>query len=112
MLTIYNCQAHGARGICGISRKFRIMDDNNSKTLDIKEFTKGITEHTLGWTPAQVKIVFDAFDMEKNGQISYDEFLVNLRGPMNERRHQMCLLAFEVIHLHRLNYRFPTQRDS
>ena len=72
------------------------MDDDNSKTLDISEFTKGISEHTLDWSPAQVKQIFDLFDTEKNGQISYDEFLVHLRGPMNDRRTQMCLLAFEV----------------
>jgi calcyphosin len=92
-------KSHGARGICGIARSFRIMDDNNSKTLDISEFTKGITEHTLGWSPAQVKQIFDCFDTEKNGQISYDEFLVQIRGPMNTRRQQMCLLAFEVLQL-------------
>ena len=90
-------QSHGARGICGIARSFRIMDDNNSKTLDISEFSKGITEHTLGWSTAQVKQIFDCFDTEKNGQISYDEFLVQIRGPMNTRRQQMCLLAFEVL---------------
>ena len=80
-----------------MARSFRIMDDNNSKTLDICEFTKGISEHTLTWSPAQVKTVFDSFDKEKNGNITYDEFLVALRGPMNDRRQQISLLAFEVL---------------
>ena len=90
-------QSHGARGICGIGRKFRIMDDNNSKTLDIGEFTKGVSEHTLSWNTTQIKAVFDFFDQEKNGQISYDEFLVALRGPLNERRKQFVYLAFEIL---------------
>lgn len=73
------------------------MDDNNSKTLDISEFTKGVSEHTLTWNNAQVKAVFDFFDQEKNGQISYDEFLVALRGPLNDRRKQFVYLAFEIL---------------
>lgn len=77
------------------------MDDNNSKTLDISEFTKGITEHTMNWSPAQIKVIFDSFDKEKNGSITYDEFLVALRGPMNDRRQQMSLLAFEVCRDHK-----------
>ena len=73
------------------------MDDNNSKTLDINEFTKGVAEHTLAWSPAQVKTVFDFFDQEKNGQVSYDEFLVAVRGPLNERRKQFVYMAFEIL---------------
>lgn len=34
--------SRGARGIIGLQRTFKIMDDNNSKTLDQQEFTKGI----------------------------------------------------------------------
>ena len=32
--------ARGARGISGIGRKFKIADDNNSKSLDVEEFKK------------------------------------------------------------------------
>lgn len=34
----------GADGIAGIARKFRIMDDDNSGSLDIDEFTKAMKE--------------------------------------------------------------------
>jgi len=30
--------ARGARGIAGIGKKFKIADDNNSKSLDTGEF--------------------------------------------------------------------------
>jgi len=58
-----------------------------------------ISEHAFAWTDAQIKIVFSSFDKEKNGSINYDEFLVNLRGELNERRHQLVLMAFEVLFL-------------
>lgn len=58
-----------------------------------------MSEHTLGWTPAQVKMVFDFFDTDKSGTIAFDEFLVGLRGDLNDRRRQLVLMAFEVYRL-------------
>jgi hypothetical protein len=88
---------HGARGIIGLGRKFRIVDDNNSGTIDLSEFTKMIAEHSFAWTAPQIKALFDSFDNDKSGSISYDEFLQTLRGELNERRTQLVLLAFEVM---------------
>jgi Ca2+-binding EF-hand superfamily protein len=87
----------GADGIAGIARKFRIMDDDNSGSLDIDEFTKAMKETKMKWTPAEVKEVFDYFDDDKSGDIKYDEFLVGVRGEMNCRRAQLVLLAFDVM---------------
>jgi hypothetical protein len=39
--------ARGARGINGIRRLFKIMDDNDSKTLDEKEFAKAMQEYRI-----------------------------------------------------------------
>ena len=62
----------------------------------LTEFTKVISEHSLEWTPAQVKSVFDRFDNDKSGSISLDEFIITIRGELNDRRRQLVLLAFEV----------------
>ena len=35
---------HGAAGLAGLSRKFRIMDDDQSGSLDLQEFVKGMKE--------------------------------------------------------------------
>ena len=72
------------------------MDDDGSKSININEFTKSIHEHTLHWTPLQIKAVFDKFDSDKNGNLSYDEFLRHVRGDMNNRRKEMVSLAFQV----------------
>jgi hypothetical protein len=39
--------ARGARGINGIKRVFKIMDDNNSKTLDMQEFGKAMNDYRI-----------------------------------------------------------------
>lgn len=90
-------KSRGARGIAGISRKFRIADDDNSGRIEFKEFVKVIGEHSLGWTAKQVRNVFDYFDSDRSGAIDFDEFLVGIRGELNERRRQLVLMAFEVM---------------
>jgi 6,7-dimethyl-8-ribityllumazine synthase len=86
----------GARGIVGIGRKFRIVDDNKNGQIELGEFTKATHEHALGWSPDQIKTVFNAFDSDRSGGISYEEFLICVRGPMNERRKNIVLQAFQV----------------
>ncbi|OQR97072.1 calcyphosin-like protein [Achlya hypogyna] len=88
---------HGARGIVGLGRKFRIMDDDGSKTLDLQEFKKAIAEHAMDLSEKEITELFAFFDDDNSGNVSYDEFLVGLRGELNERRKQMVLLAFTVI---------------
>ena len=39
--------SRGARGINGIKRVFKIMDDNNSKTLDYNEFQKALNDYRV-----------------------------------------------------------------
>jgi len=89
-------QQHGARGIFGIGRKFRIADDDGNRQLDLAEFTKTANEHAMMWSPAQVRAVFASFDRDGSGAISFDEFLIGVRGDMNQRREQLVLMAFEV----------------
>ena len=88
---------HGASGIIGLGRKFKIADDDNSGTISMSEFEKVCSELTMHWSKAQTKLVFDFFDRDKNGQLSYDEFLVGVRGQLNDRRHQLVLSAFKIL---------------
>jgi Ca2+-binding EF-hand superfamily protein len=41
--------------------------------------------------------VFDFFDKDKSGGIDFDEFLVGVRGGLNDRRKQLVLMAYEVL---------------
>ena len=40
--------SRGARGIAGIGKKFKIADDNNSKSLDKNEFEKAMNDFRMG----------------------------------------------------------------
>ena len=72
--------ARGARGISGIGKKFKIADDNNSKSLDAQEFKKAMSDFRIGLNDQQVITAFKIFDRDGSGDISYDEFLRSIRG--------------------------------
>jgi hypothetical protein len=44
----------GPRGISSIGRKFKIADDNNSKSLDKDEFKKAMNDFRCGLNPKQI----------------------------------------------------------
>jgi Ca2+-binding EF-hand superfamily protein len=47
--------SRGARGIIGLGKQFRIMDDNNSRSLDLYEFTKAMKDYMLGFSDSEIK---------------------------------------------------------
>lgn len=89
--------ARGARGIQGIGKKFKIADDNNSKSLDREEFKKAMHDFRIGLSDKQVVTAFSCFDRDGSGEISYDEFLRTIRGEMNSMRAGIAKKAFKIM---------------
>ena len=87
----------GAKSIIGIGRSFRIMDDDNSQTLDIDEFTKGVRQCKLDIRIADIRELFKAFDHDRSGTITYDEFLREVRGELNPLRRRLVIKAFGIL---------------
>ena len=87
----------GARGIIGLQRQFKIMDDDGSRSLNKYEFSKAMNDFMLGFNQGQVGALFDYFDVDGNGTVSYDEFLRSIRGPMNMARKKIVAQAFKKL---------------
>ena len=87
--------ARGARGINGLRRVFKIMDDDGSKTLDRGEFTKAMQDYRISSDPAEVAKIFQLFDRDGSNTINFDEFLYTVVGEMNDRRRAIVALAFK-----------------
>ena len=84
----------GARGMIGLQRLFKIMDDDGSKSLNEYEFGKAIHDFRVEMPEEQIHALFDAFDFNDDGTVNYDEFLRSVRGEMNEFRRELVLRAF------------------
>jgi Ca2+-binding EF-hand superfamily protein len=96
--------SRGARGIIGLGKQFRIMDDNNSRSLDLYEFTKAVKDYMLGFTDAEIKTLYAYFDYDRSGTVDYDEFLRTLRGPMNPNRKKLVAQAYNKLDRDRSGY--------
>jgi len=83
--------SRGARGIIGLGKSFRIMDDNNSRSLDLYEFTKAMKDYMLGFSEKEIQRLFDYFDGDRSGEVDYDEFIRAIRGPMNANRKKIVM---------------------
>lgn len=89
--------ARGARGIAGISKKFKIADDNGNGTLDKEEFKKAMHDFRIGLNDHQVGQAFNIFDRDGSGEISYDEFLRSIRGSMNAAREAIAKKCYKIM---------------
>ncbi|KAG8131173.1 hypothetical protein E2320_017727 [Naja naja] len=78
-------------------RVFRIMDDNNSRTLDFKEFVKGLHDYAVLIDKDEAEKIFQIFDRDGNGTIDFDEFLLTLRPPMSNARKEVIMQAFRKL---------------
>ncbi|KAE8877284.1 hypothetical protein PF005_g11299 [Phytophthora fragariae] len=88
---------HGAKGIRGLGRKFRIIDDDGNRSLSLDEFGKAVKEHALELSEKEVEELFHFIDANSSGGVDFDEFLLAVRGELNERRTQLVLAAFKIL---------------
>ena len=87
----------GSGGIASVARLMKIMDDDGSRQLSRSELKCGLRDYGIDLTPTELEQVFLYFDRDRSGSIDVDEFLIGLRGEMNERRRAMVQLAFESL---------------
>lgn len=73
------------------------MDDDRSMDLDIYEFRKAIKDFRIPVNDNDIERLFNIFDRDHSGKISYDEFLRGVRGEMNQFRRNLCDKAFRIM---------------
>ncbi|XP_016522931.1 calcyphosine-like b [Poecilia formosa] len=78
-------------------RTFRVMDDNENRSLDFKEFLKGLSDYGLLIEKDEASAMFQHFDRDGSGSIDFDEFLVTLRPPMSKSRKEVVMEAFRKL---------------
>ncbi len=80
-----------------MQRIFKIMDDNHNGYLEGPEFWKAICDFRITISPEEGRQLFDLFDMNGDGVISYDELMRNVVGEMNSYRKALVKRAFDKL---------------
>lgn len=87
----------GSSGIHSLGRIFRLMDADDNRRLSPDELQTGLEHYGLYMSGADVAELMSAVDKDKSGKMNLTEFLVAIRGTINQRRQQMIDMAYKVL---------------
>jgi Ca2+-binding EF-hand superfamily protein len=73
------------------------MDENGNKNLDVDDFRWGLMDYGISISKDEACEIMAHFDKDKNGSVNFDEFLVTLRGDLNETRTASIRKAYEKL---------------
>lgn len=89
---------HGGGALAGLTRKFRISDDNGDKKIDLEnELPKMIAEIKVSITSDEMNQLKELLDFDRNGSIDFEEFLYHLAPPMSATRIEWVNKVFDKL---------------
>lgn len=90
-------QQRGGVGIRSLRRIFRQMDHNGNKKLDASEFEQALGAFGIFPKKVELQALVKFYDIDGDGNITYDEFLSGMREELTERRLVMVKKAFAML---------------
>lgn len=84
----------GAKGVVGVMKEFRLMDEDGSGSLSLAEFRKGCLQFGICLGEHEIVRLFNGIDRDRNGVVDYEEFLKVARGFMNAFRRDIVTMAW------------------
>lgn len=89
--------SRGARGLIGLQRVFKILDDDGDGELSIQELWKGLTDFRLKVSEDECRRLFDLLDTDDSGSVSIGELLTAVKGEMTPFRREFVKRAFKKL---------------
>lgn len=94
-------RAGGFESLRAMARQFRIADRDDSGVLNRQEFDVAfdifLNCFKIKLSQADKNNLFTHFDRDQSGTVSYDEFVREIRGPMNSVRESFVQQAFAIL---------------
>lgn len=76
---------------------FKAMDRDGSHGLDPVEFKYAMRDYGIPISDEETAAIVKYFDTNKDGKISFDEFLRKIRGDLNDRRTDLVIMAYKIL---------------
>ena len=73
------------------------MDFNGNKSLDLQEFEQALNAFGIFVKKVELQALMKYYDVNQDGNVSYDEFLNGLKDELTERRLNMVKKAFAMM---------------
>lgn len=90
-------QQKGGVGIRAMRRIFNQMDVNGNKKLDVSEFEQALAGYGIFLKKVELQALMKFYDVDQDGNISFEEFLNGLKEDLSERRLKMVKKAFAIL---------------
>lgn len=90
-------QQRGGIGIRTLGLIFKRMDFNGNKKLDSSEFEQALAAFGLFPKKVEIQALMAFYDVDGDGNITYEEFLRGLRDELTPRRTAMVEKAFAML---------------
>ena len=91
------CRERSGNGLRGLKIMFRAIDRDRNNSIDPTEFKYAMRDYGIPISDDEVSAVVKYFDTNKDGKISFDEFIRAVRGDLNQRRQEMVMMAYDVL---------------
>ena len=90
-------QRRGGVGIRSLARIFKRFDFNGNGMLDIMEFEEALGQFGLFPSKVELQALMKFYDVNKDGNVTYEEFLSGLKDPLTDRMTQLVMKAFAIM---------------
>lgn len=91
------CKQRSSNGLRGLRIMFKGMDRNRNGSVTPVEFKYAMRDYGLKLSEDEITAIIKHFDSNKDGKLSFDEFLRAIRGQLNPRRREMVHMAYNVL---------------
>lgn len=103
MREVLSLRAGGYESLKAMGTQFRIIDRDRSGQLTKEEFEIALdilfSAYDVKFSQAEKNALFQRFDIDRTGSVSYDEFVRGVRGDMNDFRLGLVKQAFAILDL-------------
>jgi Ca2+-binding EF-hand superfamily protein len=94
---LHLCRERSGNGIRGLKIMFKAIDRDRNNSIDPTEFKYAMRDYGIPISDDETSAVVKYFDTNRDGKISFDEFLRAIRGDLNDRRTKMVHMAYDVL---------------